>query len=140
MGSGIGEPETIEFFAAGGGVSAEELLQTIEHLEVVAEDGAQYFYNNTLVAAAPYLVMLKDGTDPADLEERYAIDLASLVFHPIGMADAVVAADPRPSVRTTPPATPRISRAPPRAPRSSASVDTARPVRCSPAAPTWPAT
>ncbi|MET0859940.1 MAG: serine hydrolase domain-containing protein [Microbacterium sp.] len=96
MGSGIAEPETIEFFAAGGGVDALQLLQTIPYLEVIAEDGEQYYYNNTLVAAAPYLVMLADGTDPEGLEERYAADLASLVFEPIGMADAIFAADPRP--------------------------------------------
>ena len=96
MGSGIAEPETIEFFAAGGGVDAEHLLRTIPYLEVIAKDNEQYFYNNTLVAAAPYLVMLADGTDPTKLEERYAADVAAMVFGPIGMADAVVAADPRP--------------------------------------------
>ena len=96
MGSGIAEPETIEFFAGAGTVDALQMLRTIPYLEVIAKDGEQYYYNNTLVAAAPYLVMLADGTDPADLEERYATDLASLVFEPIGMADAVVAADPRP--------------------------------------------
>lgn len=96
MGSGIAEPETIEFFAAGGGVGALQLLQTVPYLEVIAADGEQYYYNNTLVAAAPYLVMLADGTAPDALGERYAADLASLVFEPIGMDDAVVAADPRP--------------------------------------------
>lgn len=96
MGSGIAEPETIEFFVSGGAVDAEQMLQTIPHLAVIAKDNEEYFYNNTLVAAAPYLVMLADGTDPAQLEERYAADLASLVFGPIGMDDAVVAADPRP--------------------------------------------
>lgn len=97
MGSGIAEPETIEFFAAGGDTDAEQLLRTIAHLEVIApDDDSTYYYNNTLVAAAPYLVMLADGTPVDGLEERYAADLASIVFEPIGMADAAVAADPRP--------------------------------------------
>ena len=96
MGSGIAEPETIEFFAAAGGASAEDLLRTVPYLEVIAQNNAKYSYNNTLVAAAPYLAMLAHGTRPADLESRYAADLAMKVFAPIGMADSVVAADPRP--------------------------------------------
>ena len=96
MGSGIAEPETIEFFAGGGGVDALQLLHTIPYLEVIAGDNEQYSYNNTLVAAAPYMVMLANGTDPAKLEKRYAADVAALVFGPIGMADALVGSDPRP--------------------------------------------
>jgi CubicO group peptidase (beta-lactamase class C family) len=96
MGSGIAEPETIEFFAADGETDAHALLETIPSLEVIARDNEKYYYNNTLVAAAPYLVMLKDGTAPAQLAQRYADDVASLVFDPIGMEDSVVAADPRP--------------------------------------------
>ena len=96
MGSGVAEPETIEFSVSSGGVDALQLLHTIPYLEVIAGDNEQYYYNNTLVAAAPYLVMLADGTDPADLQERYAADVAALVFGPIGMTDALVAADPRP--------------------------------------------
>ena len=96
MGSGIAEPETIEFFAAAGGVAAEEVLRTIPYLEVIAGDNVKYSYNNTLVAAAPYVVTLAHGAHPADLENRYATDLAKNVFAPIGMVDAVVAADPRP--------------------------------------------
>lgn len=96
MGSGIAEPETIEFFASAGDTDPEELLRSISSLEVIGADNEKYAYNNTLVAAAPYLVMLADGTAPADLAERYAADLAALVFRPIGMNDALVTADPRP--------------------------------------------
>ncbi|WP_322411386.1 serine hydrolase domain-containing protein [Microbacterium invictum] len=97
MGSGLAEPETIEFFASGGGVDAEQLLRTIPYLEVISTTyDDTYAYNNTLVAAAPYLIMLADGTDPSELEERYARDIADLVFTPIGMDDAVFASDPRP--------------------------------------------
>ena len=118
MGSGIAEPETIEFFAAGGGVSAEELLQTIAHLEVVADDGRSI--STTTLSWRPLRIWSCWRTEllPADLDERYANDLASLVFDPSGWTTPRSPPTLDRSVRITPPATRRTLRAQCRAVRS----------------------
>ena len=96
MGTGIAESATIEFFLSGGTESAIDVLHSIPYLPVIAPPGTTYFYNNTLVSAAPFLVMLAHGTKPAVLAEQYAAEVRRLVFRPIGMRDSAVASDPRP--------------------------------------------
>ncbi len=96
MATGVAEAVTFEFFVSGGGYDARRLLRSIADLTVIGPPGSEYYYNNTLVAAAPFVAMLADGTVPEALEATYAADLRRLVFDPIGMAGASVEADPRP--------------------------------------------
>jgi CubicO group peptidase (beta-lactamase class C family) len=96
MGTGIAESATIEFFLSGGEDSAIDVLHSIPYLPVIAPPRTTYFYNNSLVSAAPFLVMLANGTRPAVLAEHYAAEVRRLVFGPIGMRDSAVASDPRP--------------------------------------------
>lgn len=96
MGSGVSEPETIEFFASDGTFDALEVLRSIPYLQVIGPPDTAYYYNNTFVAAAPFLAMIADGTEVGALEQTYAAELQRVVFDPIGMADAKVEADPRP--------------------------------------------
>ena len=94
--SGIAESPTDEFFFSGGALSAVDALRAIAHLPVIAPPDTQYFYNNTLWAAAGFLGPLAQGTPLAELEAAYAALLQQRVFDPIGMVDAAVGADPRP--------------------------------------------
>ena len=96
MGTGIAEPATAEFFISAGEDSALDVLQSIPYLPVLAAPGTEYHYNNTLVSAAPFLVLLDQGTKPADLMERYAAEVQRVIFGPIGMRDSGVRSDPRP--------------------------------------------
>lgn len=96
MGTGIAEPATAEFFISAGEDSALDVLQSIPYLPVLAAPGTEYHYNNTLVSAAPFLVLLDQGVKPADLMERYAAEVQRVIFRPIGMRDSGVGSDPRP--------------------------------------------
>ncbi len=96
MGSGLAESPTFEFYASSGSESALDLLRSVAYLPVIALPHTQYYYNNTLFAAAAYLGLLVQKTPPEMLESTYAALIRQRVFEPIGMADAAIASDPRP--------------------------------------------
>ena len=101
MGSGLAESADIsvpavEFFMSAGTVSAPDVLRSVADLPVIAPPGTTFSYNNTLVSAAAYLGLLKQGAPPEGLEEAYAARVRQRVFEPIGMAEAAIADDPRP--------------------------------------------
>jgi CubicO group peptidase (beta-lactamase class C family) len=96
MGSGVTESATIEFFVSAGEFAALDLLRSIAYLPVIAPPNTTYYNNDTLVATAPFLGIIARGTGGESLEEAYAAELQRVIFEPVGMADAVVASDPRP--------------------------------------------
>jgi CubicO group peptidase (beta-lactamase class C family) len=96
MGHASGLGETLEFYLADGSYSPTVVLQSIANLPVVSPPGTAYYYNNTLFALAGYLGSLRQGTEPAALDRAYADLMQQRVFDPAGMADAVIADDPRP--------------------------------------------
>jgi len=95
-GSGLAEASTVEFFMSGGEVSALDLLRSVAYQQVIAPPDTEYAYNNTLFCVGAYLGPLAEGIGEADLEATYAALVAERIFAPIGMADAAIAADPRP--------------------------------------------
>lgn len=96
MATGLAEPPTLEFFLSDGGTDARELLRSVPHLQVVARPGRAYNYINTLPIVAAYLPLIAKGAPLDQLEVAYAAEVQRRVFGPIGMADAAIAADPRP--------------------------------------------
>lgn len=95
MGSGLAEPETIEFFASAGTMTAQDFLRSIAWLPVTGAPGTVYNYNNTLVCAAAYLGPIALGTAPGELRPAYARLLRDRVFDPVGMTGATLLDDPR---------------------------------------------
>ena len=96
MGSGIAESPTLEFFFYSGTDSALDTLRSMAYLPVIAPPNAQFFYNNTLVAAAGFLGPIAQQTPLTDLMPAYTRLLQQRLFDPAGMADAAIGADPRP--------------------------------------------
>jgi CubicO group peptidase (beta-lactamase class C family) len=94
MASGLGEPVTTALLWAYP--SARELLRSIAFLPVLGPSHTTYFYNNTVSAAAGYLPLLAQGTDPEALQGVYGRLMQERVYGPTGMATARIADDPRP--------------------------------------------
>jgi CubicO group peptidase (beta-lactamase class C family) len=95
-GSGVAESPTIEFFISGGDDSALDILRSVAYLPVIAPPDTEYSYNNTLFSVAGFLGPILQQTPLPDLVPAYAALLQQHVFDPVGMADAAIAADPRP--------------------------------------------
>lgn len=101
MGSGIAESAdlslpAVEFFMSSGEVTPRDVLRGVAELPVVAEPGAAFSYNNTLVAAAAFAGLLAAGAPADGLSDAYAAAVRDRVLAPAGMADAAIVADPRP--------------------------------------------
>jgi CubicO group peptidase (beta-lactamase class C family) len=94
MGTGIDEPAALSGLHQGD-PTALQLLQSIDNLPVAAKPGRQFIYNNTVYAVAGYLPPLVDGVSAADLTAAYAELMRDRVYRPAGMADALLADDPR---------------------------------------------
>jgi CubicO group peptidase (beta-lactamase class C family) len=95
MDSGLGEPPAVELHF--GDPDALGLLRSIAVLPILGPPGTQYFYNNTVYAAAGYLPPLRQGVAPEELQAAYAQLLQERVFGPAGMDGAHLGDDPRPS-------------------------------------------
>ncbi len=101
MGTGLAESadltvSAVEFFMSGGEVTPRDVLRGVAELPVVAEPGAAFNYNNTLVAAAAFVGLLAAGAPEDGLSDAYAAAVRDRVLLPAGMEDAAIAEDPRP--------------------------------------------
>jgi beta-lactamase class C len=102
MASGIAESDTVrlavaEFFMMAGLLSADDVLQSVADLPVVAPPEMSFSYNNTLVAVAAFVGLLAQGVTGTDgLLAAFAARMRDRLFAPIGMDDAAIIDDPRP--------------------------------------------
>ncbi len=94
MGTGIEEPGALAAVHQGD-PTAMQVLQLVENLPVVAKPDTKFIYNNTVYAVAGYLPPLLDGVSGPELTAAYAELMRDRVYRPAGMAEALLADDPR---------------------------------------------
>jgi len=94
MGTGLDEPPALSALHEGY-PTAEQLLQSVVNLPVVAPPGTRWIYNNTVYAAGGYLPLLAAGVRPADVAAAYVDAMRTRVFGPAGIAETRIADDPR---------------------------------------------
>ena len=70
--------------------SAEDLLQYVADIELLAEPGGEFSYSNISASLSGYVGGLADGGDVNQLNAAYADLLQSRVLEPIGMQNAAI--------------------------------------------------
>ncbi len=73
---------------SGAGLTAEQVMESLAELPVVAPPGQRFQYNNQLVATGGYVAALAAGGEYGRLGETYADLLRTRVIEPIGMRSA----------------------------------------------------
>jgi len=87
MATGLAEPVGLQnlYDIKVGNVSAEEQLQTLATLPVVADLGEIFYPNNNVFASASFIAALAYGTEYGDLYNGYKQLMQERLFDPIGM-------------------------------------------------------
>ncbi len=73
---------------SGAGLSAEQVLESLADLPVLAPPGQRFRYNNQMVASGGYVASLAAGGEYGQLEAAYANLLRARLLEPIGMRSA----------------------------------------------------
>jgi CubicO group peptidase (beta-lactamase class C family) len=90
MGSGVPRADLVW---SGAGLTAEQVMESLAELPVVAPPGRRFQYNNQLVATGGFVAALAAGAPYGQLEVAYADLLGTRIFEPIGMRSATLSID-----------------------------------------------
>jgi len=90
MGSGVPRADLVW---SGAGLTAEQVMESLADLPVVAPPGRRFQYNNQLVATGGFVATLAAGAPYGQLEAAYADLLHTRIFEPIGMRSATLSID-----------------------------------------------
>jgi CubicO group peptidase (beta-lactamase class C family) len=95
MNTGLGEPSIVETFYAMRirSVSAEDVLNSLDSLPIVADLGKIYYGNSHTFAASGFIAALASGAEYGNLYNGYKQLMQERVFDPIGMDSAFLPPD-----------------------------------------------
>jgi len=90
MNTGLGDedPFTSFYNITLNGVSAEETLESLEGLPILAELGQVFYSNSCVFASAGFIAAIASGAEYGDLFNGYNGLMQERIFNPIGMDSA----------------------------------------------------